>query len=656
MARVYRIGRTHSFAFLIGLCLAVGSAAPAPAGPEPEELARFEDQMRRDTDWAKRRRADHGPDPYRILALPDRDRWVGILRGAAAVVLLGPSGKEIDRAPAPEGTTGLTRTASGEILVSGEGAGSIARYRVEDDTLRRAPDLPVDGVHGIRGVLDRGDRLLALDPIGHAIYAVSRAVTDQGPRHVADCEGPLQIVAAGTYSVANCLLEGSLLVLDSEDRERTRIVHDGPFWSVAALPVDGGILIAAGGVENRPLDRTDGGFGYIDSFLYVYRLAAGTGKAQLLHQRNLSEDGVVTPKWVSVRAEGDEILVETAGYASAGRLALRWPSASLHGEPQATHSPLPPGTTDIAGGLAANPLLDAWVSAASPDDRAIITHDHERSDGSRLGEALFFTTLMAPWNSSEGPRSRFTCETCHHEGYVDGRTHYTGRGDVHATTKPLVGLHGNRPYFSRALDPTMARMVHNEFRVANKKNGRDPWFALPPEHVDWLDIEASEDALSPTRLRRALMEFLMGFEHGPNGATRGRSRFVARERRGAEIFRDRCEGCHAARLVSDGPDTRVPFDAWEENIFSRGTIIWGRDGYEKTGIQPYVHPEGARVPSLRRLHRKRPYFTNGSAADLEAVLAGVPLDPAAQAHVAVPAHPGLPSEDRAALRAFLALL
>ena len=29
---------------------------------------------------------------------------------------------------------------------------------------------------------------------------------------------------------------------------------------------------------------------------------------------------------------------------------------------------------------------------------------------------------------------------------------------------------------------------------------------------------------------------------------------------------------------------------------------------------------GARVPSLRRLYKKRPYFTNGSAPDLDDVL------------------------------------
>ena len=52
-----------------------------------------------------------------------------------------------------------------------------------------------------------------------------------------------------------------------------------------------------------------------------------------------------------------------------------------------------------------------------------------------------------------------------------------------------------------------------------------------------------------------------------------------------------------------------------------GAIVWGKAQYEKTGIEPYVHELGARVPSLRRLYKKKPYFTNGSAPDLEAVLA-----------------------------------
>ena len=114
----------------------------------------------------------------------------------------------------------------------------------------------------------------------------------------------------------------------------------------------------------------------------------------------------------------------------------------------------------------------------------------------------------------------------------------------------------------------------------------------------------------------------MTFNHRPNPMTFGRTRWSAEEGAGAAVFRDRCESCHEARLVSDEPQTRVPFERWEELVMSPGgPIVWGKAEYKKTGIVPYVHDDGARVPSLRRLYKKRPYFTNGSAKSLEEVLA-----------------------------------
>jgi len=96
------------------------------------------------------------------------------------------------------------------------------------------------------------------------------------------------------------------------------------------------------------------------------------------------------------------------------------------------------------------------------------------------------------------------------------------------------------------------------------------------------------------------------------------------EQRGAELFRERCEGCHQARLITDEPDSRVPFESWHELVFSAaGPIVWARDSYEKTGIEPLVHPRGARVPSLRRVYAKYPYFTNGSVRSLSELLGNV---------------------------------
>jgi cytochrome c peroxidase len=106
----------------------------------------------------------------------------------------------------------------------------------------------------------------------------------------------------------------------------------------------------------------------------------------------------------------------------------------------------------------------------------------------------------------------------------------------------------------------------------------------------------------------------------------------------------------------------VPFDRWEALIFAReGPIVWARSEHKQTGVTPYVHERGARVPSLRRLYKKRPYFTNGSAKSLADVLlmarfkgedfwfyhAGAPEDAALSA---------LTAEEREALLGFLDLL
>jgi len=88
-----------------------------------------------------------------------------------------------------------------------------------------------------------------------------------------------------------------------------------------------------------------------------------------------------------------------------------------------------------------------------------------------------------------------------------------------------------------------------------------------------------------------------------------------------------------------------------------GPIVWARDGYEKTGVEPYVHELGARPTSLRRLEDKRPYFTNGSAKTLGAVLERARWDGARFFHDGAPeAASGLTPDERASLAAFLLLL
>ncbi len=638
-------------------CHSADDAAPSPPEHDLAALHRFEEHRRAATSFAALPPSEEvlGPDPYRIEPLGHG--LIGILRGESAVVSLDAHGIELWRAATPRSPVGLAVSAEGDVLVAGEGARDLAHYRGE--RLERLGTVTVDAL-GMRAVAfapdgktayvveEREGRLLAVSLArdGHALRAVAT-------HELGRCHGPIQVAAVTGYVVVDCLLDHTLEVyrVSGVGDAVTRIRHDGPIWSFALeREADGGLLVAAGGVEDHALEREDGGFGYIDSFVYLYRLAPGAPAATRLAAINTSALGVVTPKWLALRGT----TVTTAGYASASLVTLAW--RDFASEPTVTRAEWLPGTTaavlaDDGSIVAANPLFDAWVT----DPSKVTPIAGPRPVTSRLGELLFFTTMMAPWNSSEGKLSRFTCETCHYEGYVDGRTHYTGRDDVHATTKPLYGLFNNRPYFSRALDKTMTEMVHAEFRVANRHNGRDPWFSLTHADVPWLDqVAGAPGVLTPELLRESLMTFLMDFTHRANPAALGHARYTDAERDGAYVFRDHCASCHAARLVGDDPRSLVPFERWEALVLSpAGPLVWSNAAYAKTGVLPYVHAEGARVPSLRRLYKKWPYFTNGSAKSLAELLDRFATD----THDGAPATAArLTADDKSALLAFLGLL
>lgn len=642
-------------------------------------LHTFEDQRRAAMDFATLPTSEValGPDPYRIAALPD-GALVGILRGASAVVLLDRDGNEQARLAAPRSPSGLAVSPTGDLFVVGDAARELAQYRVEDGRLARVATLAIDAL-GLRDVAlapdgttaylveERDGRLLAvaLPAARHAPRALP-TVAHPAVRELGRCHGPLRVAAIAGYVAVDCLLDHTIEIRQGTSPP-VRIHHDGPLWSAAIVRApDGGALIAAGGVEDHPLERDDGGFGYIDSYLYLYRLAPGAAQPERLAAINSSALGVVTPKWITVERDGDSVAMTTAGYATAGSLTLTWRGGDFAAPPAIARGELPPGTTAALrtrdGALAAaDPLLDAWIIARGGAPRIVAAAgtSRERPALSRLGEALFFTTMMAPWNTAEGKLSRFTCETCHHEGYVDGRTHFTGRGRVFATTRPLYGLFNNRPYFSRALDPTMTGMVHAEFRVANRHNGRDPWFALSRTDVPWLDLVAdAPPSLSPEVLRKAFMTFLMDFTHRPNPAAIDHTRFTDLERAGAQRFAEHCASCHAARLIADDPASLVPFERWESLVLSpAGPIVWSDARYAKTAIEPYVHERGARVPTLRRLYKKWPYFTSGVARSLADVLDRFASAPGATYHDVAPADAvRLTADDKAALLAFLALL
>jgi hypothetical protein len=664
--------------------------APVAAPDRLAPLHAFEDERRRAADFAHLPPSDRafGPDPIAIKALPGTSppRYVGLLRGRDTLVLLTDALQEIARAGTPALPTGLAVADDGTIAVSGEQAPFVALYAVRGgelhETERRKLDADVLGLRDVAlGKGGHGSRIVyALDERSGALFANDGRRTQR----IKACVGPFRVARTGDELVVDCLLDHQLLVFDL-DRDgfpggapRATIHHDGPIWGFDARVAGGDLLIAAGGVEDHPLDRTEGSFGFIDSFVFLYRVSR-TGPTRL-GAVNVSEQGVVTPKALELRLDADGgATVLATGYGSDRLAQITWSdlpsaprsSAGLSGNatPTVTTRASLPGAAAMASVgdtiVFADPLLDAWVRLPpAPAAPAIVAVPDAatgpaRSGLSRAGEALFFTNFMAPWNHSEGRLSRFTCETCHFEGYVDGRTHHTGRGDVRATTKPLLGIFNNRPHFSRALDPNLTIMVDNEFRAAGSKSDHDPWFSASETGLPWLGLLGVPlTDLDPVGMRRALMAFFMDFTHRPNTAVLAPRPFTETEKRGADVFAQRCESCHEARLSTDDPSTRQPRERWEALVMTReGPIVWASNGYKKTGVTPYVHDLGARPFSLRRLYKKWPYFTNGSAKTLGAVLERARWKGDDFWHDAAPADAsGLTAPEQEALRAFLELL
>jgi len=87
--------------------------------------------------------------------------------------------------------------------------------------------------------------------------------------------------------------------------------------------------------------------------------------------------------------------------------------------------------------------------------------------------------------------------------------------------------------------------------------------------------------------------------------------------------------------------------------------VWASADYQKTGVTPYVHESGTRVPSLRRAAAKWPHFTNGSADTLLEVVSRARFDRNRFFHDGAPPDEGLRSfarDEARELTAFLELL
>jgi hypothetical protein len=654
--------------------------APAPTSAPIDPFAHLydvEEALRRTIAAGQRPPGPGGADPEGIAVLDD-GRALVALRATGELLLLDKEARERGRVPSAAGALDVA-TLGRQVFVVGDADRHLVRHTLEGDALGGAvallDDLAAPSAVTVVTVEDQACVVVADDPRGALVVVPAEGRAASGRVHV----GPrlIGVDAFGDLVVARSLVDHTAVVFRADARcaltELGRITRDGPIAAASAFTTaDGDVHVVVAGVEDRPLDRSDGFFGDLDTVVARYRLDGRRGGR--VWSTNVGALGLVNVKALVLEGPARApatVLALSAGSDAAARLAV------ADGTPGAP-TRLSPTSAAAAKG--------AWLWRTSSLTDTVTLHRRSDLDAPpartatpaggpareplvALGEALAFTSLMSQQPKAEGQHSVVSCESCHHRLSVDGRTHFTGRrqgGDrVVATTRTLFGLLQARPHFSRALDKTSTKMVDNEFGVMAAGTEAAARFTLFVADHPWLAQLGlpADDALDPAQQREALMRFLASARPPPSPAARDRrgaaAAFTPLEAKGADAFATRCSRCHAPRVLLDDETTATGRSRWAAHLLGDApSLVWARDGYEKTGVTPYVHDEGARPSPLFALWLKRPLLTTGEAKTLEQLLGSVRDRPEGFLHRPPTDDDGsgkLPVDEREALAAFLRL-
>jgi hypothetical protein len=284
----------------------------------------------------------------------------------------------------------------------------------------------------------------------------------------------------------------------------------------------------------------------------------------------------------------------------------------------------------------------------------------QRSTAAELGELLFFSRSLVPNNVADGPLSIYTCAACHVDGHIDGRRHPSKFNRFFSMTKTCRGLAGTAPFLSLGDPATLAGFADNI--VSTHAQGA----SAAPDTFDRYDVKLrlpgrdsrggvtwSELRLSAEALRADLAAYMSTIPVEPSPfVSPGRARLTPQERSGLRHFRASCAGCH--RLASTTKDAAPIAAARLEGELLAGHVALTAAGRFDVGT-PVLGKGGNNPPSLHAVWAAAPYFSDGSAATLEDVLART--DPQAEkVHAASNALARPPAFSRRAVDELLAFL
>ena len=147
----------------------------------------------------------------------------------------------------------------------------LARYAVSASGLGRIGGIDLGDVVSVRAIVAAPQNLLHLveERKGRLISVDSERGTSRALQ--TGCSSAFDISRFGDWLGVSCLHDHAFRLFVANARGLPRepaaasIVHDGPIWAADAVTDGAGLLVALAGVEDHPLDRTIGSFGYIDS-------------------------------------------------------------------------------------------------------------------------------------------------------------------------------------------------------------------------------------------------------------------------------------------------------------------------------------------------------------------------------------------------------
>jgi len=275
-------------ALVLVISLATGETANRI--PSLEDLLKFERQLLR-----KRRETPNlgpfGSDPFKIRYHPQSEQYLILLRNRSEVLLMDRTLNLVDRQVTPQSPSGWTLVQNRFLFVSGELSPEIQLFEVTVKGLLPRTKFRVQGVASIRDLvyvpsirslflLDEFDRRLIQATLPSDWPSQKHFKIEQKTYPLG--AGPIQIRAHDNHLLINLVLEHALMIVplaqgQPDFSRASRINHDGPIWAFDAVAQHDSLVIAAVGVENRPLNRLGGEFGYIDSFLYLYTLSRTGG-------------------------------------------------------------------------------------------------------------------------------------------------------------------------------------------------------------------------------------------------------------------------------------------------------------------------------------------------------------------------------------------